>query len=326
MYPNNHLFVQEAGQVVLLIIDPQNDFHDDPTVSPDDPTSKKGSLAVTGSTEQAKRVAQFIRDNTHRIGEIFITLDSHHKRHIAHKAFWSSIENDLAHKGKSPVDFQQISNQDLLDDKWFPKDTSLQEYVLKYTRRLERVGGAGAIKGEGGDDKDDKRFKLTIWPDHCLIGSGGHAIQDDIQKAVREWDVAHPKKYVKHIHKGMNCLTEMYSAIKAEVPIVSDSTTTKNEELLDELRKSGRLLICGQALSHCVRFTATDILHDWEEYAMLNCEPADFAKIYILEDASASVYGYDESGAEFLQMMRNKGCTVTKLANALDDWCPAIKM
>ena len=62
---------------------------------------------------------------------------------------------------------------------------SLQGYCLKYTRRLEAGG----------------KFKLTIWPDHCLIGSDGHAIQKDIQEAVREWDIFHYTKMVKHIHK-----------------------------------------------------------------------------------------------------------------------------
>jgi nicotinamidase-related amidase len=61
----------------------------------------------------------------------------------------------------------------------------LQSYCLKYTRRLEAGG----------------KFKLTIWPDHCLIGSDGHAIEQHIQEAVREWDIHHYTKTVKHIHK-----------------------------------------------------------------------------------------------------------------------------
>lgn len=56
---------------------------------------------------------------------------------------------------------------------------------MKYTNKLETGG----------------QFQLTIWPDHCLIGSDGHAIQDDIQKAVHEWDIKHYTKTIKHIHK-----------------------------------------------------------------------------------------------------------------------------
>ncbi len=39
----------------------------------------------------------------------------------------------------------------------------------------------------------------------------------------------------------MNCLTEMYSAVVAEVPVPTDITTTKNDELLGELRKAKRV-------------------------------------------------------------------------------------
>lgn len=39
----------------------------------------------------------------------------------------------------------------------------------------------------------------------------------------------------------MNCLTEMYSAIQAEVPIPSDTTTTRNTELLNALADSKRV-------------------------------------------------------------------------------------
>lgn len=41
--------------------------------------------------------------------------------------------------------------------------------------------------------------------------------------------------------QGMNCLTEMYSAIEAEVPIPSDPTTTENTELLNALADCGRV-------------------------------------------------------------------------------------
>ena len=70
----------------------------------------------------------FYRDHKDKIGEIFITLDSHHKKHIAHKAFWSNIENDVNFKGEEPGDLTVITEKDLQDGKWFPKDCSLQVY------------------------------------------------------------------------------------------------------------------------------------------------------------------------------------------------------
>lgn len=67
-------------------------------------------------------------EHKEKIGEIFVTLDSHHKKHIAHQAFWSSIENDVANKGDEPAAdcSVEITEDDLLAGKWFPKDCSLQ--------------------------------------------------------------------------------------------------------------------------------------------------------------------------------------------------------
>ena len=56
-----------------------------------------------------------------------MTLDSHHKKHIAHAAFWSDQEDG---RGTPPEPFTTISYQDLMAKKWFPKDLSLMVAVL----------------------------------------------------------------------------------------------------------------------------------------------------------------------------------------------------
>ena len=50
-------------------------------------------------------------------------------------------------------------------------------------------------------------------------------------------------KMIHYIHKGMNCLTEMYSAIKAEVPVSDDPSTELNRTLLSELRQADKLIL-----------------------------------------------------------------------------------
>ena len=42
-------------------------------------------------------------------------------------------------------------------------------------------------------------------------------------------------KSINYVHKGMNCLTEMYSAIKAEVILDDDESTNKNSDLVTKL-------------------------------------------------------------------------------------------
>eukprot|EP01035_Chromulina_nebulosa_P028100 gene28100-37036_t len=186
MHAPRNLHVKDEDQVILLIIDPQIDFHEG------------GSLAVPGATADALRIKEMILNHLDDIGEIFVTLDSHHKKHIAHAAFWSDKEDG---SGKAPAPFTTITYQELLNKKWFPKDLSLMNHCISYTKNLKEA---------------ENHFDLTIWPDHCLIGTTGHSIHDEINVALRAWTDKNYKKTVKYIHKGMNCLTEMYSAIKAE--------------------------------------------------------------------------------------------------------------
>jgi hypothetical protein len=106
-----------------------------------------------------------------------------------------------------------------------------------------------------------ERFTLTIWPgmegnneinltnfdrrflvDHCLIGSYGHAIVDDINDELLKWS-RKKMRMVKYVFKGSNNLTEMYSAIRAEVPIESDPNTQTNKILLDHLSKNVKRVI-----------------------------------------------------------------------------------
>jgi hypothetical protein len=73
-----------------------------------------------------------------------------------------------------------------------------------------------------------EKFKLRIWPDHCLIGTDGHAIEPNIQEAIREWDIHHYAKTVKHIHKVTH--TRQFSSYKvSEIGIIYIS----GNELLD---------------------------------------------------------------------------------------------
>jgi hypothetical protein len=68
----------------------------------------------------------------------------------------------------------------------------------------------------------------------------GHCIIENIHGALQEWSETHMKT-VNYIMKGMNCLTEMYSAIEAEVPIPTDPLTTRNIDLLKKLRNCERV-------------------------------------------------------------------------------------
>ena len=56
------------NKLILLIIDPQNDFH------------PGGTLGIQGAHEDSARTAAFINRHIGLIDEIYVTLDSHHVR------------------------------------------------------------------------------------------------------------------------------------------------------------------------------------------------------------------------------------------------------
>ena len=67
---------KEATKTILLIIDPQKDFHD--TYLVNNSYKYAATLPVTNSTENAKEIAKMIKDHVTDIDEIYITLDTHH--------------------------------------------------------------------------------------------------------------------------------------------------------------------------------------------------------------------------------------------------------
>ena len=251
---------------ILFIIDPQNDFH------------PGGSLGVPGAHEDSQRIANFIRSNRDAIDEIYVSLDSHHRIHIAHGVFW---KNSL---GEHPPPFTLIRNEDVAAKRWTPVDETKQPYALEYTKALEEKG----------------RFVLCIWPEHCLLGTNGHAVVPILNEALQEW-VCQKMKTVAYVHKGMNCLTEMYSAIAAEVPVSDDPSTALNQALIESLHKADKLLFCGEAKSHCVNYTMRDIVAHWQK---------DPSALVLLNDCTSAVPGFEEAAQVFEQDMRALGCQI----------------
>ena len=106
-------------------------------------------------------------------------------------------------------------------------------------------------------------------------------------------------KPVNFVYKGSNIFTEHYSAIRAEVPDPEDRQTVTNMGVIKILKNSDRIIVCGEALSHCVKYTVNDII----EYI-----PEE--KLYILDDCSSPVTGFEEQGKAFLREMEERGANI----------------
>lgn len=274
--------MSEKPVTTLVLVDVQKDFH------------PGGSLAIPTADADAERIATLLRSHPEKITRVVATMDSHQKLHIAHPGFWVSGEDGTSRPGP----FTIISSQEIVDGKWKPRsglkipantiDASifpdynqvldsdgsidLLKYSIQYTKKLEEKG----------------KFKLCIWPEHCLIGSVGHTMVDVVFAAVQEWSQTTGGS-VEWVLKGENLLTESYSALEAEVPI--DKTTSFASNLQTSLEESDHLLLCGQAMSHCVNYTARSIIERWPKDKLSN--------ITLLTDCASSVPGFEEAGDLF---------------------------
>ncbi|RLN52406.1 hypothetical protein BBJ28_00024073 [Nothophytophthora sp. Chile5] len=238
------------GGLGLLVIDQQVSFH------------PGGSLAIPTANEDAARIAAFLTNHSSELAQVVLTMDSHQRYHIAHGIFW---EDDA---GESPDPYTSISAQNITDGVWKPRDSSLDDYVLAYTQSLEASG----------------KFSLTIWPEHCVIGSPGHNIVPDVLAAALEW-TKESLKPIQYVMKGSNPFTEHYSALKAEYELPYDPSTSLNTALIKSLQRADKLVIVGEALSHCVNYTVRDLVASW---------PAErLSDLVILTDCSSPVTGFE---------------------------------
>ncbi len=247
----------------LLIIDPQVDFC----------CPVRGSLFVPGAERDMQRLGQMIRRHAAEISSIYVTLDTHHTLDIAHPMFWTNAE------GNHPAPFTLIPAAAVETGEWVATDPNAQPRALEYVRALERGG----------------RYALCIWPYHCLIGSEGHAVKPALFEALRLWEDRY--SVVNYVPKGANIYTEHYSAIRAEVPDPEDPATQANYPLIEAMRRSERVLVAGEAGSHCVANTVEDLVEHLGE---------DASRLTLLTDAMSPVPGFEALQEAFLADMMQR--------------------
>lgn len=271
-------------QLHLLIIDPQNDFCDLPApYLPPDPVTAEArapSLPVSGAHHDMLRVAALIRAGGDGLSALTVTLDSHHRYHIAHPTFWRQGD------GAPVAPFTQILAAQVRAGQFAPREHHALPRALAYLDALEAAG----------------RYTLMVWPVHCEIGSWGHNVHDAVRAAYDAWE-ERQLGIVAKVAKGSNLWTENYSALKAEVPDPDDAATQFNTALADTLARADRLYICGEASSHCVKAT-TEHLADYVEQ---HGGRGALARLVLLTDCISPVGGFQAQHDAFLDDMRRRG-------------------
>jgi nicotinamidase/pyrazinamidase len=254
------------NQNAILIIDAQYDF-----------CNPQGALFVAGADADMKRLAAWIKINKSQIDHISVTMDSHPVNDISHPSFWQDKN------GNFPNPFTPITSQEIKDGKWSPR--FFPKEATGYVESLEKQG----------------EFGHFIWPNHCLIGSRGAALDDNIMDALIEW--TKDGKFYQVVAKGTYPLTEHFGIFRANVPVANRPETQLNQALIDTLEKYQNVYLVGEAKSHCV---ANSLKQAMEE------APNLAGKFVILEDCMSDVTGLGHLGAPIYSKAKAMGIKFAK--------------
>lgn len=255
----------------LLIIDPQNDFCD-----------PAGALFVTGADEDMKvRLPRMIKRVKEEIDDIHVTLDSHHSVHVAHPISW------VGRDGSHPAPFTTITLKDVQEGVWRASIAGMQARFQAYVKALA----------------DHGRYELCIWPPHCLIGHPGNNVVPELWEALKEWEDGFA--VVDYVTKGSNIYTEHYSALVADVPDPKDPGTQLNTGLIRTLLEADEIGVAGEALSHCLANTVTDLANNFGDDSYIS-------KLVLLIDCCSNVGGpaaavFKKMGDDFISAMVKRG-------------------
>ena len=215
-------------KIGLIVIDGQKDF------------CEGGNLAVTGGNDAMCKVASMIDRVGKNLFGIDLTIDAHHQHHIAHSLMW------IDKNSKNPPPFTIMSKQDVIgvDAIYRASNPAYQSYQEDYINKLS--------------DRNTKRESLgllriehSIWPNHCLIGTDGMSIHNEIIRAVHSWEKLKMKPAQKTT-KGSYLFSEHFSVLKAEVQYDNVPETKVNVRLIDKLSNYDMLAWCGLAKDYCL--------------------------------------------------------------------------
>lgn len=235
-----------------------------------------------GAVDDNIRLCTFIYRNLDRISEITPTLDTHLPQQVFQSIFF--VDPD----GKHPEPYTNIQAADLRAGKWHFNPALAarfgitaeygQAMVVHYASELERKG----------------KYSLTVWPYHAMLGGIGHALVSAVEEAVFFHSMARLTEPSFEV-KGDRPFTEHYSVIGPEVTRGPGAEVLgeHNDKFIERLKAVDALIIAGQAKSHCVAWTISDLLDD-----IRTSGPALAGRIYLLEDCTSPVV---VPGADFTE-------------------------
>jgi len=293
------------NKIHLLIIDPQNSFC---KVVPQDEQQDRhdGELCVPGAWEDMVRVADMIDRIGDKIDDITITLDSHHRLHIAHPMWWKD------RNGNRPNPFTAVREEKgiFIGTEFGPDGTPHDVGELMTSKPVFHKWTIDYLRSLAANN----RYGHMIWPEHCLIGYPGHLVIKPLREALCRWE--EKIGIVNIVTKGSTLWTEHFSAVKAEVVHPKHPETQPNAMLVSDLGEADELLFAGEASSHCGANTMRDLITE-------SADTSFAKKVTLLTDGMSPVPGFEAFETTFLDDMKALGMKMTTTVDYLAVPTPA---
>lgn len=233
-------------KTLMLVIDPQFDFEDN------------GTLAVPGAAEDFKRLLRFVYKNLDKITKFMISLDTHFFFHVFSGCCWKDKNGEF-------VKPYTMITKDAYD--------AGEYYPVMYPKIFKDY-----LKGLESNSKK----KLMIWTQHCLEYTKGWLPEQELVKMMYFHEAAR-KVRPYGIQKGKSPYSEMYGIFKEEYAVGGASNV--EEKLTNNIAEYDRILIAGQAKSHCVLESLKQFLEVYSD------KPEITSKVYFLMDCCSCIPG-----------------------------------
>jgi len=230
-----------------------------------------GALGVPGAIADTERLCRWVYTNMDKISTIAASIDTHNPFQIFHPCWW------VDDNGNNPDPFTAITLADLDSGKWKPVIRPIES--REYVENLEKSG----------------KKVLVVWSYHCLEGTSGCALENQFSNIMYFHSVA-KKSIVDRLVKGKAYTTEMYGIIKPEY----DPKNYINIEFLNKLARYDKIIIAGQAKSHCVLESVQQILEHFTN------QPDITRKITVLEDCMSSIPSFEDATEQAFENFKKR--------------------
>jgi nicotinamidase-related amidase len=267
-----------------------------------------GGHSGRGAVDDNRRLVEFIYRNLDVITHITATMDTHHAMQIFHAIFL------VGEDGKHPDPYTNVSVEDIRSVKWKFNPALAGRFGItpkEGQQRLEHYTARLAEKG---------KYALTIWPYHAMLGGVGHALVSSVEEALFFHSISRLSPPDFEV-KGDRSFTEHYSVIGPEVERgpQGERLGEHNNKFIETLKDVDRLVIAGQAKSHCVAWTIADLLDDLRKE-----DPGLAQKIYLLEDCTSPVVtpvaDFTDAANEAFARFAEVGMQLVRSTSPVESW------